>query len=85
MDKQIKFFIPNRETWRKGFFIPVRNRLNNMLERDFLPEDMKELYQEEWGEAILYDDEFIDWYSRIKKEAVLARERRVREQKLNSQ
>ena len=81
MDKKVTFFIPNRETWREGYFIPVRNRLNNKLERDFLPNELKELYLDRWGEKILYDDEFIDWYSDIRKEQIHARERKIMEKR----
>ena len=61
-------FIPCPETWREGFLIPVRNRLNNMLQKEFLPEEHKKKYLEHWGEKIIYDDQFIDWYCELKNE-----------------
>ncbi len=61
-------FIPCQEAWRDGFLIPVRNRLNNMLQSEFLPENFKDKYIEHWGEKIIYDDQFLDWYCKLKKE-----------------
>lgn len=58
---------PNKEPWRKGYILPVRNRLNNLLEREYLPEEFKDKYLEDWGESIIYDDEFEDWYCELKK------------------
>lgn len=67
-DKIRGFFLkPNQETWRKGFILPVRNRLNNLLENEFIPEEYKDKYLETWGENIIYDDEFVDWYCELSK------------------
>lgn len=59
---------PAKETWRKGFIIPVRSRLNDMLEKEFLPIEFKDKYLERWGKNIIYDEEFVDWYCELKKE-----------------
>lgn len=64
---KIIFFEPCPEPWRDGFLIPVRNRLNNMLQREFLPEEYKNQFIGEWGEKIIFDDQFIDWYYNLKK------------------
>lgn len=61
-------FIPCPEPWREGYLIPVRNRLNNMLQNDFLPEEYKQEYLDYWGEKIIFDDQFVDWYCELKKE-----------------
>jgi hypothetical protein len=61
-EKNIIFFEPCPEIWREGYLIPVRNRLNHMIEREFLPEEYKSRFLETWGEKIIYDDIFIDWY-----------------------
>lgn len=60
-------FAPCPESWREGYLIPVRNRLSNMLQNEFLPEQLKEKYIEDLGNQIVYDDQFIDWYCEIKK------------------
>jgi len=66
--KEIIFFEQCPETWREGFLIPVRNRLNNMLQKEFLPLELKERYIDKWGEKkIIYDDQFVDWYCEIKR------------------
>lgn len=69
MSKQLIFFKECPETWREGYLIPVRNRLGNMVERDYLPKELKESFLEEFGEKIIYDDVFVDWYC-AKKENV---------------
>lgn len=61
-------FISCPESWRDGYLIPVRNRLNHMIQKEFLPEEYKQDYLEYWGEKIIYDDQFIDWYCDLKKE-----------------
>ena len=58
---------PCPEPWRDGFIIPVRSRLNNMLQKEFLPVEYKDSYIEKWGEKIIYDDQFINWYVDIKR------------------
>lgn len=60
-------YTPCIEPWRDGFIIPVRNRLNNMLQNEFLPVEYKEKYTEDWGDALIYDDVFTDWYCDLKK------------------
>lgn len=55
------------EVWRTGYLIPVRNRLNDMLQEEFLPEEYKEEYLDYWGDKIIYDDQFVDWYCELKR------------------
>lgn len=56
------FFEKCPEDWRDGYLIPVRNRMGNMLERDYLPRELKEKYLEKFGEEVIYDDDFTEWY-----------------------
>lgn len=66
--KQAKeFFEDCPEQWRDGYLISVRSRLSNMLEREYLPKDMKNAYLDEFGEEIVFEDDFIDWYCTLKK------------------
>jgi hypothetical protein len=61
--KQVRdFFEACPEDWRDGYLIPVRNRLGNMVEREFLPQEMKDAFLKKFGENIIYDDVFLDWY-----------------------
>lgn len=66
--KSKTFFLePVKEPWREGYLIPVRNRLNNILEHEFLPEDLKEKYLSTWGQTIIFIDQFHDWYYEERK------------------
>ena len=61
------FLKKNIEPWRQGYILPVRNRMNDLLENEFLPEELREEYIKHWGENIIYDDQFIDWYCEMRK------------------
>jgi hypothetical protein len=61
------FFEPCAETWRDGYLIPVRSRLGNKLQKEYLPSELKNQYIEKWGPNIIYDDQFLDWYCSLKK------------------
>ncbi len=68
MSKENTFFIECTEDWRDGFLIPVRNRLGEMIDREFIPIEYKDRYLTEFGETVLYDDVFIEWYCQMSKE-----------------
>ena len=38
-----------------------------MIEREYLPKEMKGTFLEAFGENVIYDDVFIDWYCELKK------------------
>jgi hypothetical protein len=61
------FFEGCPEEWRDGYLIPVRNRLGNMIEREYLPKEMKEAFFNQFGEKIIFDDDFVEWYVSMKK------------------
>ena len=67
MKQEREFFENCPERWRDGYLISVRSRLSNMLEREYLPREMKKAYLNEFGEKIIYEDDFIDWYCAMKK------------------
>ena len=46
-----------------GYYIPVRNTVNNAIEREFIPIEAKELYDKKFGDKVISDHEFIDWYT----------------------
>ena len=56
------FFEECPESWRDGYLIPVRNRLGNMIEKEYLPKELKEAFLTKFGEKVIYDDIFTDWY-----------------------
>lgn len=61
------FLKKNTESWRNGYILPVRNRMNDLLENEFIPEELKDRYLKQWGENIIYDDQFVDWYCEMRK------------------
>lgn len=57
-----RFFTECSDWWRKGYFIPVMNQLNNKTERRFITVAEKEVYLRKFGEKIITKQEFIDWW-----------------------
>ena len=47
----------------EGYYIPVRNTFINNIEREFIPMEAKGLFEEKFGDKVITDEEFIDWYS----------------------
>lgn len=60
--KDLNFFVPVSEPWREGYLVPVRNRLNNHIQREYIPSELKTPFSKKWGEEIIYDDVFLSWY-----------------------
>lgn len=79
MEEKIQFFIPCKDGWREGFFIPVRNRLNHEIEREFLPIELKDSFLNSWQENIIFEDQFEDWYAEERNREVEARKSMVDE------
>ena len=48
-----------------GYYIKVRNNWNYKLIKRHLSEKEKELYEKEFGEEIISDDDFYRWYKKI--------------------
>jgi len=48
-----------------GYYIPVRNNWNYKLIKRHLSDKEKELYEKEFGEEIISDDDFYQWYKKI--------------------
>jgi hypothetical protein len=63
MKKSAIFFVPYSKQGLEGYYIPVRNTFNNQLEKEFIPTKAKSFYEERYGEKIISDKEFLDWYS----------------------
>ena len=77
MEQELQFFIPCRDVWRDGFFIPVRCRFNQKIEREFLPSELKEAFVNTWNERIIFDDEFEEWYTNERKKEINKRMKRL--------
>ena len=60
----IRFFKPYKKYGLNGYHIPVRNSFSNRIEQEFIPEEAREIFESNFGETILKDTEFIDWYTR---------------------
>lgn len=67
MKKQEEFFLKCIEEWRDGYLIPVRNRMGNMIEREYLPSELREPFELKFKQTIIYDNDFLDWYCSMKK------------------
>jgi hypothetical protein len=63
MKQGIIFFKPFSKYGLEGYYIPVRNSFNNQLEEEFIPLKAKELFEAAYGQKIITDEEFLDWYS----------------------
>jgi hypothetical protein len=58
-----KFFTPYNMKGLEGYYINVRNSFNNQLEQEFIPEKAKSIYESSFGQSIISDTEFLDWYT----------------------
>ncbi len=63
MKKQLVFFKYYDKHGLRGYHIPVRNSMNNRIEQEFIPAEAREYYLQKFGEKILSDEEFLDWYT----------------------
>ena len=48
----------------EGYYIPVRNTFNNCIEREFIPVEAKEHYEQRFGNHVVSDREFLEWYTK---------------------
>ncbi len=51
-----------------GYYIPVRNSWNFKIESQHITETEKKLYEETFGENIITDEEFMEWWTALTKE-----------------
>lgn len=51
----------------EGYYIPVRNTFNNCIEREFIPAEARDLYEQQFGSEVISDKEFLDWYTENSK------------------
>ena len=63
MKQKPRFFSPYNMHGFEGYYINVRNTFNNQLEQEFIPEKAKKAYESRFGEVIITDQEFLDWYT----------------------
>ena len=48
-----------------GYYIPVRNEWNYQIIKRHLTQREKELYQKQFGEQIITDDEYFNWWKKV--------------------
>ena len=63
MRKQNIFYKLYTKHGLEGYYIPVRNSFNNAIEREFIPLEAKDLYEKQFGDKVISDTEFLDWYT----------------------
>ena len=63
MKQKNLFFTPFSMNGLEGYYINVRNSFNNQLEQEFIPEKAKSFYETKFGEKVISDNEFLDWYT----------------------
>lgn len=63
MKRSSNYFKMYSQYGLEGYYIPVRNTFNNCIEREFIPVGARELYETRFGEDVVTDHEFLDWYS----------------------
>lgn len=60
MSAKETFFRPNKNILG-GYYIPVRNNWNYHIIWRLISEKQKELYENDFGEEIITDDDFYNW------------------------
>lgn len=48
-----------------GYYIPVRNNWNYKLKNKHLTEKEKEIYERDFGEEIISEDEYFNWWKKL--------------------
>lgn len=51
-----------------GWLLAIRNNWNEDLRRTFVSDDVKQAYTETFGQKVLKEDDFLDWYCEYKKQ-----------------
>jgi hypothetical protein len=61
------FFKPTYNALR-GYYIPVRNSWNYHIIKKHISEKEKHLYEKEFGEEIIDEEEFFSWWKKVRYE-----------------
>lgn len=64
MKKLAIFFKPYNKHGLEGYHIPVRNSFSNIVEDEFIPMEARELFEKNFGDKVIAEEEFLDWYSK---------------------
>jgi hypothetical protein len=63
MKKEMNYYKLYSKYGLEGYYIPVRNTFNNNIEREFIPLKAKDFFEKKFGERLITDQEFLDWYT----------------------
>jgi hypothetical protein len=63
MKQNMIYFKPYNKYGLDGYYVPVRNTFNNKIEREFIPKEARGLFEAKFGQNIISDQEFLDWYT----------------------
>ncbi len=63
MRKENNYYKEYSKYGLEGYYIPVRNTFSNCIEREFIPSSAKELFENKFGNDIITDSEFLEWYT----------------------
>jgi len=65
---EINFVLFVEEKKIGGWLLAIRNNWNEEITRTFVTEDVKAAYLETFGNKVLKEDDFLDWYCEYKKQ-----------------
>jgi len=60
-----KLFFKPSHSILGGYYIPVRNDWNYHIRKRHLTSKEKELFEKEFGEQIITDDQYFEWWKKI--------------------
>jgi hypothetical protein len=63
MNKEKNFYKFYNRYGLEGYYIPVRNSFNNCIENEFIPLKARDIFEKKFGERLITDQEFMDWYT----------------------
>jgi hypothetical protein len=63
MRKGINYYKEYSKYGLEGYYIPVRNTFSNCIEREFIPTNARELFEDKFGDEVITDAEFLEWYT----------------------
>ncbi len=47
----------------EGYYVPVRNTFSKNIEQEFIPLKAKDFFEKKFGDRIISDQEFLNWFT----------------------
>ncbi len=63
MKKEKSYYRIYNKYGLEGYYIPVRNTFSKDIEYEFIPIKAKDIFEKKFGERIITDEEFLNWFS----------------------